>query len=323
VQRRSSPDAAACHAISIGTEEGRMKLDRVVIATDFTDSSGAAARWAALHLVAGAELVLVHGVDVPEPTAVRRARAPARRVLIDTARTGADAWLRALSPSLGAARVWLEVRVGSAAEEIAAIARRYEADLIVTGRHHERHGVLAHLGSTAEALVRSGVAPVLLGTGVRDVRPRRILAARDGGDATDAVVSCARLLAERSGAGVTALHVVPSAVLGAALAPAVPGADAADDDGRDPSRRDADRYADALVAGGLPRDRVSSETAFGEPGQEILAAAERHESELVVMGTHNRGGVRRLLLGSVAREVLRGAACPVVVVPPSADDIVG
>jgi nucleotide-binding universal stress UspA family protein len=296
VQRRSSPDAAACHAISIGTEEGRMKLDRVVIATDFTDSSGAAARWAALHLVAGAELVLVHGVDVPEPTAVRRARAPARRVLIDTARTGADAWLRALSPSLGAARVWLEVRVGSAAEEIAAIARRYEADLIVTG---------------------------LLGTGVRDVRPRRILAARDGGDATDAVVSCARLLAERSGAGVTALHVVPSAVLGAALAPAVPGADAADDDGRDPSRRDADRYADALVAGGLPRDRVSSETAFGEPGQEILAAAERHESELVVMGTHNRGGVRRLLLGSVAREVLRGAACPVVVVPPSADDIVG
>lgn len=300
-----------------------MKLDRVVIAIDFSDSSVAAAKWAAQHLVGGAELVLVHVVDVPEPSRALRGRVPPRSVLVDTARTGAEARLRAMTPSLGAERVWLEVRVGAAAEEIAAVARRYDADLLVTGRHHERHGVLARLGSTAEALVRSGVAPVLLGTGVRGVRPRRILAALDDTDSSDAVVACARLLATRCAAQVTALHVVPSAALGAMLAPAAPRADAVEDDARVGLRHDTDRFTERLVGSGLAREQVTSETAFGEPAQEILAAAERHESELIVMGTHNRGGVRRLLLGSVAAAVLRGAACPVVVVPPGTDAIVG
>lgn len=52
---------------------------------------------------------------------------------------------------------------------------------------------------------------------------------------------------------------------------------------------------------------------------EILAAAGARRADLVVMGSHGRGGVQRLVLGSVADTVLRKAACPVLVVPPHVD----
>lgn len=54
------------------------------------------------------------------------------------------------------------------------------------------------------------------------------------------------------------------------------------------------------------------------PGEAILAAAADHGNNLIVMGTHGRGGVRRLMVGSVAEHVLRQASCPVVTVraPP-------
>ena len=52
----------------------------------------------------------------------------------------------------------------------------------------------------------------------------------------------------------------------------------------------------------------------GKVVQEILAQAKASRSDLVVMGSHGRGGVQRLVLGSVAEKVLRLATCPVLTV---------
>jgi nucleotide-binding universal stress UspA family protein len=52
----------------------------------------------------------------------------------------------------------------------------------------------------------------------------------------------------------------------------------------------------------------------GKVVQEILAQANASRSDLVVIGTHGRGGVQRLVLGSVAEKVLRLATCPVLTV---------
>jgi nucleotide-binding universal stress UspA family protein len=49
-----------------------------------------------------------------------------------------------------------------------------------------------------------------------------------------------------------------------------------------------------------------------------VAAAHEWRAALIVLGTHGRSGVTRLLLGSTAEAVLRHAPCPVVVVPMSA-----
>jgi nucleotide-binding universal stress UspA family protein len=51
---------------------------------------------------------------------------------------------------------------------------------------------------------------------------------------------------------------------------------------------------------------------IGDAGAAITQTAENHKCDLIVMGTHGRSGLGRLMLGSVAEEVLRHAACPVL-----------
>jgi nucleotide-binding universal stress UspA family protein len=52
--------------------------------------------------------------------------------------------------------------------------------------------------------------------------------------------------------------------------------------------------------------------ADGEPGEEILRLAKERHCDLIVMGTHGRTGLGRLLMGSVAERVVRKAPCPVL-----------
>jgi nucleotide-binding universal stress UspA family protein len=52
----------------------------------------------------------------------------------------------------------------------------------------------------------------------------------------------------------------------------------------------------------------------GDPGQEIVRVARDNHCDLIVMGTHGRTGLGRVLLGSVAEQVLRRASCPVLTV---------
>jgi nucleotide-binding universal stress UspA family protein len=52
----------------------------------------------------------------------------------------------------------------------------------------------------------------------------------------------------------------------------------------------------------------------GQPFVEIVKYAREHGVDLIVMGTHGRGGMSRLLLGSVADKVIRTAPCPVMTV---------
>ena len=50
--------------------------------------------------------------------------------------------------------------------------------------------------------------------------------------------------------------------------------------------------------------------------QQIVNVAKEHNVDLIVMGTHGRSGINRLLLGSVADRVIRIAPCPILLVPP-------
>lgn len=63
-----------------------------------------------------------------------------------------------------------------------------------------------------------------------------------------------------------------------------------------------------------PEIRVEGHVEEGEPATAIVSAAQVTKSDLIVMGTHGRSGLGRLLMGSVAESVLRTASCPVVTV---------
>jgi len=70
------------------------------------------------------------------------------------------------------------------------------------------------------------------------------------------------------------------------------------------------------------RDRVSMAPVrieLGDPRDVIDRVAEDIGADLIVMGTHGRRGVKRLLLGSVAEAVVRTAPCPVLTVRPKAE----
>jgi universal stress protein A len=51
---------------------------------------------------------------------------------------------------------------------------------------------------------------------------------------------------------------------------------------------------------------------IGDPADEIVRLAEEEEVDLIVLGTHGRTGLSRLLMGSVAEQIVRRATCPVL-----------
>jgi nucleotide-binding universal stress UspA family protein len=80
------------------------------------------------------------------------------------------------------------------------------------------------------------------------------------------------------------------------------------------AERDARNLLDAF------RDRAATSPAalgfleFGKPATKVVEGAKNWPADLIVMGSHGRGRVEKLLLGSVAEGVLRHAPCPVLIV---------
>ena len=73
----------------------------------------------------------------------------------------------------------------------------------------------------------------------------------------------------------------------------------------------------------LVRERdvdVRTRLVEGTPSREIVAYAGREDCDLIVMGTHGRGGIDRLLLGSVAEHVVRSSSVPVLTVRVGEDE---
>jgi nucleotide-binding universal stress UspA family protein len=130
---------------------------------------------------------------------------------------------------------------------------------------------------------------------------------------SEEITTAALVLASECGAAVTFVHVYP-------LPESVYGVYAAfSDEGlADSIRTEAERALKARVAALRHATRATLDlTAIvraGEPWQEILAAAEEGDADLIVMGTHGHRGVARVLLGSVAEKVVRLSPIPVLTI---------
>lgn len=137
----------------------------------------------------------------------------------------------------------------------------------------------------------------------------RILIPTDGSDGVERAVRHAVDLAHAHGATLHALYVVNTAGYGGLPM------DASFEGIDEMLRADAEE-AVALVEAVADDYDVPIETAIieGSPSREIVRYAEREGMDLVVMGTHGRGGIDRLLLGSVAEKVVRGSNVPVLTV---------
>ena len=139
---------------------------------------------------------------------------------------------------------------------------------------------------------------------------KRILVPSDFSECSDAAVRYGLELARKFGARLHLLHVIqdPATQPWAADGFAVPLLEAVDQ-----WQKDAKVRLEHAIP---PEDLVNAVVTctIASPCAEILRYAAANGIDLIVMGTHGRGGVSHMLLGSIAEKVVRRAPCPVLTV---------
>lgn len=206
-------------------------------------------------------------------------------------------------------------RSGRPGEVIVDEAAAFGADLIVVGSRGRGLLASALLGSVAAEVVDHAACPVLV---ARTDVVRALVLADDGSPAA------AHAAAVVTGWGAFAAlphHVVAVADLaffGVTMDPVGPGLpvnERAIEAIEEYSRRVASDGAARLRAKGL---RVAGHSSHGFVTQALIGAAARLGADLIVVGSRGNTGLKRAALGSVARGVLLGAPCSVLVVKPRA-----
>ena len=193
-----------------------------------------------------------------------------------------------------------EIRVGSAASEIANVARLQAAELIVVGLgpHHLLDRALGH--ETALQLVQHASTPVLAVSATMTSLPRRVVAAIDFSPTSVASArTCASWLVQGD---VLELVHVTSARRG----------------GMSPESRAAAENALAAIATQIRApDGVTVEQTVveGEPAAQLLDLAAAKNADLIALGSHGYGIWKRLTIGSVASKIIRLSPKAVLVTP--------
>ena len=216
---------------------------------------------------------------------------------------------------------------GSPAEAIQHHSLARGADLIVMATHGRGPMSRFWLGSTADGLVRHSTVPVLLLRPDEDAperlpnfEPRKVVVPLDGSPESEAILAHAITLAGDEGTEFDLVRVYPYAKDFSSSY--LPHTVQMNTDLLEERRKAAEEYiqaeADELVKQGLSaRGHVVVED---NPATGILDFAERTGADLIAMSTHGRGGVPRLVLGSVTDKVVRGAQIPTLVCHPPAVD---
>lgn len=142
--------------------------------------------------------------------------------------------------------------------------------------------------------------------------PRTILVATDFSEHADVALEYAAELATRFDATIHLVHAITIAAMGVPEMGVAYGSmmiESMTKEGQAALDARAARYRDRVT---LAPVRLE----VGDARDVIDRAAEQIGADLIVMGTHGRRGIRRMLLGSVAESVVRSAPCPVLTIRP-------
>lgn len=270
----------------------------ILVATDGSLESREAVRFGATlaHALRG-KLSLVHVVASATEKGAGEAVLDAARD--EAARHGAQGSTR--------------LEIGDPAEVIVGVQREIAADMLVVGTHARKGIARVVLGSIATGLYKRALCPVAV---VRkfDQSPGTvgpIVAPTDFSEGANHAVRAAALLARNLGVRLTVLHV---------LSEALPPKGEDDPEARrraaEKLRHDAEARLRSLSARlGLKPEQIDLALVTGVDVAEIVHMGKEIHAGCIVMGTRGLSGLPRVLLGSVADQVLREAPCPVMVVP--------
>lgn len=142
----------------------------------------------------------------------------------------------------------------------------------------------------------------------------RVLVPIDFSPSARAALEYATFLSGKFGAELTVLHVwEPPGYVGPDTLALLPVA--AGQPGWETTRSEVLREVELFLGKAEARPKgLTVRVEAGEPSDAILSAAAGGAADLIVMGTHGRTGLSRLLIGSVAEAVLRRSTCPVLTI---------
>ncbi len=284
-----------------------MAWQSVIVGVDGSEESARAAGLAAsIANRAGASCRLVHvisdytsALSIPEMAldikAINDAAEESARRLLDLSLGG--------QVSVGMRRA-LEIRTGRPAVVLADLAKRAGAEVVVLGgKHRERLARLA--GSTVTNLVRLSTVPVLATADAVPATINRVLAAVDLSDAAAPTIRAAERWAVMLGAHLRIMHA-------AEPMQAVPGFYQQLD--REQFYRTAQQKAEAQI-GKLVSGPEEIVVRPGRAAAAIATEVKEWGADLVVVGSHGKGWVDRLLIGSTSERLVDLLPAAVLVVP--------
>jgi nucleotide-binding universal stress UspA family protein len=220
------------------------------------------------------------------------------------------------------AKIHTKVLSGDPASAVEERVRKTGAELVVMTTHGRGPFERVWLGSVADGLIRRAPCPVLLWRAGEDdgekvdleARPRfrRILVPLDGSPDSESILPEAVAMARLFDARLSLVTIVPDPFpLGSTYIPHA----ARENVEREEVIVEARSYLEHAASGA--RDE-GVETDFevvvqDDAGSGVLAYREEIGADLVAMSTRGRGGVARLVLGSVADKIIRGGRVPVLV----------
>jgi nucleotide-binding universal stress UspA family protein len=216
--------------------------------------------------------------------------------------------------------VQYEVLHGNSSKMLIDTADKWQADLIVMGSRGRQGLTRLLLGSVSQKVLLEGKCSVLIvrnnPTTDFDTSWKRILLALDEKDCSRACLDWALSLPNT---GDISFKVVN--VLDLLVDKYSDGLSALYSTGLSQERLNAKATAKEFLQGCVDKlekrfgaNSASYAVMDGEPGQQILSAAESWPAGSIMMGSRNLSGTSRLLLGSVSQAVVLKAACPVEVV---------
>jgi nucleotide-binding universal stress UspA family protein len=299
-----------------------LRVRKVLFPTDFSPC----ARQAFAHATSfagrfGADLHLLHALPPPwqgfyDPMLF----VPPSETAYDEARATVAAHLAELAAdplTAGLHVVTAQCEDYPPAAGILDYAQRQGIDLIVLGTHGRRGPARLLLGSVAEEVARHSHCPVLAvrerqdDEGTAHLLPRQVLVPFDFSAPSRRALADAAEVARRYDAHLLLLHVVEERTAAEELAGKAARAELADIEQIVATRRlGLHDVLDAMA----PGVTGAVEVRVGRPATEILSVAARPDVDLMVMATLGLTGVRRLLFGSTAEEVLRLAVPPVLLI---------
>lgn len=279
-----------------------LKIQNILFPTDFSECAEHAFTQAR-HL-AGAYGATLHVVNVVTPAQ------EGRNNPMNFLESEEDRRRREGSVSI----VQTQVKDVTPAVAILDYVDRRDIDVVVMGTHGRRGVDRLLLGSVAEEVVRLASCPVFTVRAVSgDVASRRtirsVLAPVDFSDSARLALTYARELAALYGARLDVLHVVEEAVF-----PTVYGIEpvsVAVPDVLDRTEEALDALVREVEGADVP---IRTQVIVGHSASGVLDVIDEGDVDLVVIATHGRTGIKRLLLGSVTEKVVRMAPCPVFTV---------